>query len=126
MRQFFNDTATTEIYTRGTVHLLNDTADAAGKVTLETGSVTAILLDESATTALDVQRNAMIKDSDKAGDGVAHRRDQSLVRIASGGEVEFLGDSLTLATGGPVLVDAKRSSVREGGECASGWPSPPP
>ncbi|KPU99884.1 hypothetical protein APR52_02575 [Variovorax paradoxus] len=107
--------STTSVHTRGTVHLLNDTADAAGKVTLEAGSVTAILLDESATTALDVQRNAMIKDSDKAGDGVAHRRDQSLVRIASGGEVEFLGDSLTLATGGQVLVDAaKRSSVREG------------
>ncbi|PBI85527.1 Heme/hemopexin-binding protein precursor [Variovorax boronicumulans] len=98
--------ATSSVHTRGTVHLLNAKDDATGRVTLGAGSVTAILLDETMTTALDVQRNAMIQESDKVGDDVVHRRDQSLVRIASGGEVGFEGDSLTLATSGQVLVDA--------------------
>ncbi|XOT95693.1 hypothetical protein ACMTAU_21985, partial [Alcaligenes pakistanensis] len=79
-------------------------------VTLGSDSVTAIVLDESAATALDVQREALIKESDKEGDGLRHRRDQSLVQIASGGDVVFDADSLTLATGGQVFVNAAKSS----------------
>ncbi|MFT4172324.1 MAG: filamentous hemagglutinin family protein [Rhodocyclaceae bacterium] len=106
--------ATTSVHTRGTVHLSNAASDADGHVSLGEGSLTAIVLDESATTALDAQRDALIKESDKVGDGVAHRRDQSLVRITSGGDIDFEGDSLTLATGGQVLVDAVgRSTLAE-------------
>ncbi|MEG2964054.1 MAG: hypothetical protein RR860_15300, partial [Janthinobacterium sp.] len=46
----------------------------------------------------------------KGKDTPQDRRDQSLVRIVSAGNVEFEGDSLTLATGGQVLVDAARRS----------------
>jgi len=107
--------ATTSVHTRGTIHLQADAADAKSLVTLGEESVTAIMLDESASTALDVQRETLIKDSDKAGDGIQHRRDQSLVQIGSGGDVTFEGDSLTLATGGQVFVHATGTSeLREG------------
>jgi filamentous hemagglutinin family protein len=102
--------ATTSVNTRGTVHLLNDAADPQGHVALGSGSLTAILLDETATTALDVQRETLVKDSDKVGNGIAHRRDQSLVQITSGGDVDFEGGSSTLATGGQVFVDAAGTS----------------
>ena len=106
LRQDGTLVATTSVNTRGTVHLLNDAADAKGQVALGDGSVTAIVLEATATTALDVQRETLIKDSDKAGGGIAHRRDQSLVQITTGGDVDFEGGSLTLATGGQVFVDA--------------------
>ncbi|MBM0106348.1 filamentous hemagglutinin family protein [Steroidobacter sp. S1-65] len=102
--------STTSVHTRGTIHLLNDKTDTDGEVTLGAGSVTAIVLDESATTALDVQREALIRDSDIDGDGIRHRRDQSLVQIVSGGDVTFESDSLTLATSGQVFVDAAATS----------------
>lgn len=102
--------ASTSVHNRGTIHLQNNKTDAQSSVTLGKDSVTAIVLDESAATALDVQREALIKESDKEGDGLRHRRDQSLVQIASGGDVVFDADSLTLATGGQVFVDAARSS----------------
>ena len=107
--------ATTSVHTRGTVHLLADKADSASQVALGDGSLTAVLLDASATTALDVQRETLIKDSDKAGDGVAHRRDQSLVQIDSGGNVDFTGNSLALATSGQVMVDARGRSTLQAG-----------
>ncbi|MDR6672180.1 filamentous hemagglutinin family protein [Xanthomonas sp. 1678] len=107
--------STTSVHTRGTIHLSNDAGDADGQVRLGEGSLTAIVLDDSATTALDVQRETLVKDADKPGDGVQHRRDQSLVQIASGGDVTFDGGSLTLATSGQVLVDAAGTSrVQEG------------
>ncbi|MCT9813140.1 filamentous hemagglutinin family protein [Acidovorax sp. Be4] len=106
--------ATTSVHARGTVHLTNPAGDAEGRVALDAASITAVLLDETAATALDAQRAALIKDSDKAGDGVTHRRDQSLVLIDSAGQVDFRGDSLTLATGGQVLVKAARSDVAGG------------
>ena len=106
--------ATTSVHARGTVHLSNPAADADARVTLDANSITAVLLDEAAATALDAQRAALIKESDKVGDGVAHRRDQSLVRIDSAGTADFLGESLTLATGGQVLVNAARSRVAGG------------
>lgn len=106
--------ASTSVHSRGTIHLSNNKNDAQSSVTLGKDSVTAIVLDESAATALDVQREALIKESDKEGDGLRHRRDQSLVQIASGGDVVFDVDSLTLATGGQVFVDAaKNSDVRK-------------
>ncbi|RZL66192.1 MAG: filamentous hemagglutinin N-terminal domain-containing protein [Variovorax sp.] len=106
--------ATTSVYTRGTIHLNNAAGDVDGRVMLDKGSLTAVLLDGAAATALDAQRDALIKDSDKVGDGVAHRRDQSLVLVDSAGMVGFKADSMTLATGGQVLVNAARADV-EGG-----------
>ncbi|MNX03950.1 Heme/hemopexin-binding protein precursor [compost metagenome] len=106
--------STTSVHTRGTVHLQNERADTTGSVLLDQGSTTAIVLDPSATTALDVQRETLVQDSDKVGDGIAHRRDQSLVQISTGGTVAFADSSLTLATGGQIFVDAADSEVRQG------------
>jgi len=106
--------STSSVHTRGTVHLQNERADTTGSVLLDQGSTTAIVLDASATTALDVQRETLVQESDKVGDGIAHRRDQSLVQISTGGKVAFDDDSLTLATGGQIFVDAVDSEVRQG------------
>ncbi|MGJ7530372.1 filamentous haemagglutinin family protein [Variovorax sp. GB1P17] len=107
--------ATTSVHTRGTIHLVADGKQAAATVTLAPGSITAIRLDTDPATALDVQRESLLVDSDKTGGDGFNRRDQSLVRIASGGNVDFQGESLTLATGGQVMVDAvRRSHVASG------------
>ena len=113
--------ATTTVNTRGTVHLLNSAGDAEGSVTLGEGALTAVLLeDDGKTTALDSQRDALIAESGKldalrmqtepgAFDNysrLSDRRDQSRVEIVSGGDVNFEGDSLTLATGGQIAVTA--------------------
>ncbi|MGM3214063.1 hypothetical protein ACS229_30530, partial [Klebsiella pneumoniae] len=56
--------AATTLNQRGTVHLLNSASDAAGRVTLASGSTTAVLLeDDGKSTALDSQRDALIKES---------------------------------------------------------------
>ncbi len=102
--------STTSVNTRGTVHLQTERKDVDGKVTLGTGSLTVIALDDTATTALDVQRETLMLDAVNAGDGIQHRRDQSLVQIISGGDIDIAGGSLTLATGGQVMVDAVGSS----------------
>ncbi|WP_422086133.1 filamentous haemagglutinin family protein [Variovorax sp.] len=110
--------SSTSVNTRGTVHLA--AVGAAGKVTLGEGSTTAIVLDTSGTTALDSQRTALMAPAvPQEGQNFSlagnDRRDLSRVEVASGGTVEFQKDSLTLATGGQVVVDAKqRSLVREG------------
>lgn len=106
--------STSSVHTRGTVHLQNERTDKSGSVLLDQGSTTAIVLDAGATTALDVQRETLVQESDKIGDGIAHRRDQSLVQITTGGQVAFERDSLTLATGGQIFVDAADSDVRQG------------
>lgn len=112
--------ATTSTSQRGTVHL-NAVGDE-GAVTLAKDSVTAILLDDSDTTALDNQRDGLQGPSVDAGSqnivpADATRRDLSLVRIDSGGTVDFEGKSLTLATGGQIVVDAdRRTLVRDGAE----------
>ncbi|SEK14760.1 MULTISPECIES: filamentous haemagglutinin family protein [unclassified Variovorax] len=107
--------ATTSVHTRGTIHLLADQKQAGATVTLAPGSISAIRLDADPATALDVQRESLLTDSDKAGGDGFNRRDQSLVRIVSGGNVDFQGESLTLATGGQVMVDAaRRSQVASG------------
>ena len=100
--------SSTTVNGRGAIHLSATGADAG--VTLGRGSVSAILIDDNGATALDVQRDTLLKDTGKGTDTPLDRRDQSLVRIVSAGNVEFEGDSLTLATGGQVMVDAARRS----------------
>lgn len=118
--------ASTSVDTRGTVHLLNSASDTTGSVTLGEGSTTAILLDASASTALDSQKSAgLIKLDGQAANlitgqfnhlsAVADRTDQSRIEIVSGGTVDFQKGSITLATGGQVAVSAGgRSLVRDG------------
>jgi len=117
--------STTTVNTRGTVHLLNSAADTLGKVTLGKDAITAVLLeDDGKTTALDSQRDALIADSAKQDllrslgvtgafnnlSAMADRRDLSRIEIVSGGNVVFEGDSLTLATGGQIVSDARGRS----------------
>ncbi len=111
---------TTTVNTRGTIHFLNSATDTQGKVTLGQDSTTAILIeDDGKTTALDSQRDALVKES-AAQDLLrvvtgpydnlsllADRRDQSRIEIVSGGDVTFAADSLTLATGGQIAVSTK-------------------
>jgi hypothetical protein len=99
--------SSTSVTTRGTLHL-NAAGDADARVTLAPGSVAAVLLDGSNASALDVQRDALIKESANLSDGAYNRRDLSLVQIASSGDVAFEPDSMTLATGGQVNVNAVR------------------
>ncbi|WP_157128687.1 filamentous haemagglutinin family protein [Cupriavidus sp. USMAA2-4] len=123
--------ATTSVSQRGTIHLLNSAGDADGSVTLGPGSVTAVLIEDSTETAVDGQRDALIKESTEqdairangtsippAFDNLAtlaDRRDQSRVEIVSGANVVFERGSLTLATGGQVAVAASgRAFVAEG------------
>lgn len=121
---------TTTVNQRGSVHLLNAISDRAGSVTLTDGSTTAVLIeDDGKTTALDSQRDALIAESaaqdplratSNSGtfDNLSRmqdRRDQSRIEIVSGGTVAFEGQSLTLATGGQVVVDAAgRSFLADG------------
>ena len=100
--------SSTTVNGRGTIHLAAAGENAA--VTLARGSVSAIVIDDNGATALDVQRDTLLKETGKGTDTPQDRRDQSLVRIVSAGNIEFEGDSLTLATGGQVLADAARRS----------------
>jgi filamentous hemagglutinin family protein len=115
--------ATTTVNARGTVHLLNSAADAKGRVATGREAVTAVLIDaDDRFTALDSQREALIADSARldrlrtlATPGVfdnlsrqQDRRDLSRVEIVSGGDVQFEGGSLVLATGGQVATSAAR------------------
>lgn len=118
--------ASTSVDTRGSIHLLNSASDTTGSITLGEGSTTAILLDASASTALNSQKdNGLIKlDGTPANliggqfnhlSAVADRTDQSRIEIVSGGTVDFQKGSITLATGGQVAVSAgQRSLVRDG------------
>ncbi|WP_369646612.1 filamentous haemagglutinin family protein [Variovorax sp. V118] len=110
--------SSTSVNTRGTVHL--NATGATGQVRFGEGSTTAIVLDTGGATALDSQRAGLMAPAVLLGIGSIvlagnDRRDLSRVEVASGGTVEFQAGSLTLATGGQVVVDAKqRSLVREG------------
>ena len=53
--------ASTDIGARGAIHLLNRASDASGSVALGEGSVTAVVLESSALTGLDGQRDAALK-----------------------------------------------------------------
>lgn len=114
--------ATTSQAKRGTIHLSTRASDAEGKVTLGKDGVTAILLDESDTTALDNQRDAALNKlgidptNNPSGvydnlSSVTDRRELSRVEIVSGNTVEFQGDSMTLATGGEIVVSAKQRTL---------------
>jgi filamentous hemagglutinin family protein len=117
--------STTTVNTRGTIHLLNSAADTQGRVTVGPGATTAILIEQDAATALDSQRNALLKDSaaqDKlradtapgAFDNLSRlsdRRDLSRIEIVSGGDVLFADNSLSLATGGQIQVNAARRAL---------------
>ncbi|MDZ5633838.1 filamentous haemagglutinin family protein [Janthinobacterium sp. GMG1] len=111
--------ATTTAATRGTVHLNALGSDAA--VTVGRGATTAILVeDDGKTMALDSQRDAMRGPAVAAEQNISlvnDRRDQSRIEIGSAGTVELLGDSLTLATGGQIAVNAaSRSLLRDGAQ----------
>ncbi|MBB1599038.1 filamentous hemagglutinin family protein [Variovorax sp. UMC13] len=109
--------SSTTVNTRGTVHL--NALGSTGAVTLGAGSTTAILLDTSGASALDSQRAGLVTPVVDGGGNIIDagndRRDLSRVEITSGGTVDFARDSLTLATGGQVVVNAAgRSLVRDG------------
>ncbi|MCC7683437.1 filamentous haemagglutinin family protein [Janthinobacterium sp. FW305-128] len=111
--------ASTTAATRGTVHLNALGSEAA--VTVGRGATTAIVIeDDGKTTALDSQRDAMRGPAATSTENivaVSDRRDQSRIEIGSAGTVEFLGDSLTLATGGQIAVNAaSRSLLRDGAQ----------
>ncbi|WP_139842805.1 filamentous hemagglutinin N-terminal domain-containing protein, partial [Janthinobacterium sp. GW456W] len=111
--------ATTTAATRGTVHLNALGSDAA--VTVGRGATTAIVIeDDGKTTALDSQRDAMRGPAVATTENIIavnDRRDQSRIEIGSAGTVEFMGDSLTLATGGQIAVNAaSRSLLRDGAQ----------
>ncbi|KAA0942635.1 filamentous hemagglutinin N-terminal domain-containing protein [Pseudomonas sp. ANT_H14] len=118
--------ASTSVDTRGTIHLLNSASDSTGSVTLGQGSTSAILLDSSGSTALNSQKdNGLIKLDGHAANlitgqfnnlsSVADRTDQSRIEIVSASTVDFQKGSITLATGGQVVVSAsQRSLVRDG------------
>ncbi|WP_257626213.1 filamentous haemagglutinin family protein [Janthinobacterium sp. NKUCC06_STL] len=111
--------ATTTAATRGTVHLNALGSDAA--VTVGRGATTAILVeDDGKTMALDSQRDAMRGPAVSAEQNISlvnDRRDQSRIEIGSAGTVELLADSLTLATGGQIAVNAaSRSLLRDGAQ----------
>ncbi len=115
--------ATTSVNVRGTVHLLSDTADATATITIAPDSVTAVLPDDSTTTALNSQRSQLITQSasldllrlvapsssnpqvNNVGT-LSDRLDLSRVEITTGGSVEFSRGSITLAQGGQVAVQA--------------------
>ncbi|WMD18154.1 filamentous hemagglutinin family protein [Achromobacter seleniivolatilans] len=118
--------ATTDIGTRGAIHLLNRASDATGSVTLGAGSVTAVVLEASAVTGLDSQRDAAIKALDgtatnKASGNfdhlstVADRQDLSRIEVVTGNLATFQGGSTTVATGGQIVVSAKKQTVLESG-----------
>lgn len=116
--------ASTSVDRRGSIHLLNAASDATGSVSFERGSVTAVLLDDSA--ALDSQREASRAVVNGSNGNLAtgrfdnlstviDRPEQSRVEVVSGGTVHFQDGSLTLATGGQVAVSAGRRSLVDDG-----------
>lgn len=122
--------ATTTLNQRGTVHLLSSSSDSKGSVTLATGSTTAVLIeDDGKSTALDSQRDALIRESaeqDKlraaSNSGtfdnlsrLQDRREQSRIEVVSGGDVNFQAGSLAVATGGQVIAEASRRSYLDDG-----------
>lgn len=107
---------TTTINTRGTVHL--KAIGSSGSVVLGQGATTAVVIeDDGKATALDSQRDGLRGPAMASTENivlVTDRRDQSRIEITSGGTADFQPDSLALATGGQIVVDAaQRSLVRE-------------
>ncbi|MHC2437089.1 filamentous haemagglutinin family protein [Bradyrhizobium sp. USDA 4451] len=120
--------ATSSVNTRGTIHLLNAASDAAGSVTVASGSLTAILPElDSSDTALDSQRSQLLADSSAFSHApvanaqfdnlslLSDRLDQGRIEIVSGGTVTFKDSSITQAQGGQVAVSAGRRIFAESG-----------
>ncbi|MDH2379981.1 filamentous haemagglutinin family protein [Bradyrhizobium sp. CER78] len=120
--------ATTSVNTRGTIHLLNAASDAAGSITLASGSLTAILPElNSSDTALDSQRSQLVADSKAFTHApvanaqfdnlsqLSDRLDQGRIEIVSGGTVNFKAGSTTQAQGGQVAVSASHRVFAESG-----------
>ncbi|OYU91962.1 MAG: filamentous hemagglutinin [Bradyrhizobiaceae bacterium PARB1] len=123
--------STTSVNQRGTIHLLNSSADATGSVTLTGNALTTIMPElYSRDTALNSQRDALIADSvvqNKARaeasnftqfdnlSRLADRQDQSRIEIVSGGSVNFKSNALTMAQGGQVSVMASKRVDLEAG-----------
>lgn len=117
--------ATTSTSQRGTIHLSTRRSDADGRVTLESDSTTAILVDADSPTALDGQREALMNstgygDSTAIFDNLGRSETPnalSRIDIVSGKTVDFQGNSLTLATGGEITTHAEhRTLLRRGAE----------
>ncbi|WP_370679428.1 filamentous haemagglutinin family protein [Comamonas sp. GB3 AK4-5] len=118
--------ASTSVSKRGTVHLSNRVSDAGGTITLAQGATTAVLVTDSEDTAYDSQRDAALQDLDSSSPNlisgvfdnlskVTDRSDLSRIEIVSGHTVEFQSGSLTLATGGEIVVSASlRTQVNDG------------
>lgn len=116
--------ATTSSSKRGTIHISNRASDNTATVTL--GGTTAVLLADTDATALDSQRDAGLEGlgvsptNNATGvfdnlSTIADRTDLSRIEIVSGKTVEFQDDSMTLATGGEIVVAAaKRTLVNDG------------
>ncbi|WP_168735268.1 filamentous haemagglutinin family protein [Pseudothauera rhizosphaerae] len=126
VRQNGTAVSTTTVNQRGTIHLLNSATDASGQVTLGSGATTAVVIEDDSQTALDSQRDTLIENSSAPRSTVAtgsfnnysslnDRLDLSRIEIVSGGNVHFTDASLTLATGGQIVVGAgKRNFVAAG------------
>ena len=118
--------ASTDIGARGAIHLLNRASDASGSVALGEGSVTAVVLESSALTGLDGQRDAALKALDGQATNktegaydhlstVADRRDLSRIEVVTGGQALFAGGSTTVATGGQIAVSAGKQALVDAG-----------
>jgi len=122
--------STTSVNQRGTIHLLTSAQNASSSVTLTGRSISAILPElESADTALDAQRDALIAASVVQNAAradatepqfdhlskLADRQDQSRIEIVTGGMVDFQNNSLALAQGGQVAVSAGQRVFAEKG-----------
>lgn len=109
--------ATTSTSKRGTIHLSSRASDSTGTVTFGAGATTAILVADTDATALDSQRDGMLATLGVVGTNnatgaydnlstVTDRADLSRIEVVSGSTVEFQGSSMTLATGGEIVVSA--------------------
>ncbi len=119
--------STTSTSQRGTIHLSTRRSDADGRVTLEAGSTTAILVDAESPAALDSQRTALQDSVNWTNSWArghfdnlsqqADRADLSRIELVSGKTIDFQGNSLTLATGGEITTHAEhRTLLRSGAE----------
>ena len=88
-----------------------------------------MVLESSALTGLDGQRDAALKALDgqatnKTGGAydhlstVADRRDLSRIEVVTGGQALFAGGSTTVATGGQIAVSAGKQALVDAGR---GW-----
>jgi filamentous hemagglutinin family protein len=115
--------ASSSVNQRGTIHLLNNlvstsngntATNANGQITLAPGSVTEILPDASAATALNSAQTAADTPETAYGGGASlndeaplpDRPGLSRVEITTGGTITYAANSLVLAPGGQIAADA--------------------